>query len=151
MSPLACVLYLSIENEPFNEVSLNQLVYKAQQENKNHDITGFLYYKQNHFFQYIEGNPHDINNLLNNIKKDSRHKILEFIYDDQLRTRRFPDWNMGELKTNQLIQIKFEDLIIENLLWKKTYKDANLPIRDTNLWKLIDKLAHFRSRGVLKL
>ncbi|GAA0714454.1 hypothetical protein GCM10009430_07660 [Aquimarina litoralis] len=71
MAPLACVLYLSIENESFNETSLKHLVYKAQEENKNHGITGFLYYKQNHFFQYLEGAPDDVNTLLENLKKDT--------------------------------------------------------------------------------
>ncbi|MGY3795248.1 BLUF domain-containing protein [Aquimarina sp. 433] len=145
MAPLACVLYLSIENESFNETSLHQLVYKAQEENKNHGVTGFLYYKQNHFFQYVEGNQLDVNNLLNSLKKDTRHKILECIYDDQLHTRRFPNWNMGDLKTNQLMQIKFEDLIIENLLYRKVRNNSPIAIENHNLWKLIDNLAFFQN------
>jgi len=147
MSPLACLLYLSVENEPFSVISLDQLVSKAQKENKNHGITGFLYYKQQHFFQYIEGSPNDIDNLLSNLKKDTRHTVLEFITNNQLNHRRFPNWDMGDLKTNQLIQIKFEDLIIENLLWKKIYKNSSLSIKDDNLWNLVDKLAYFRNKG----
>ncbi|MBW1293928.1 BLUF domain-containing protein [Aquimarina litoralis] len=147
MSQLACVLYLSIENKPFSETSLDLLVSSAQTTNKSHGITGFLYYKQRHFFQYIEGTPDKINDLLDNLKKDTRHKILEFVQDNTLNDRRFPNWDMGDLKTNQLMQIKFEDLIIENLLWKKTYKNTNLPINDANLWKLVDKLAFFRNKG----
>jgi len=149
MSNLSCILYLSAENKPFDSKSLDLLVKKAREQNLKYDITGFLYYKQKQFFQYFEGTSENVQKLLQRLQKDPRHTFLECISADQLHQRRFTDWNMGVLRTNQLIQLKLEDVIIDYLSWIQSYNSIGDAKHLQNTWTLIDKLAHFKNIGVL--
>ncbi|MCK8523309.1 BLUF domain-containing protein [Aquimarina sp. D1M17] len=145
MSKLACCLYISIENQVFDEQKISELIKKARLQNQKNNITGFLYYRQNHFFQYIEGDPNDLDNLLQKLQDDSRHTILNRASDKDLKERRFDNWSMGNLKTDELIQIKLEDIILDYLSWLKTYKGVEFE----NTWSIIDKLAEYRNKGAL--
>ena len=149
MSKLYCVLYLSVETAPFNDSEISELVVDARKQNQKYNITGFLYYKQQHFFQYIEGEKKTVERLLLNLKKDSRHQFVNCISDAQLTERRFTHWSMGNLKTNELIQIKLEDIIIDYLSWIKSYDDTSLYVDYKTAWGLIDKLAYFKNKGAL--
>jgi len=145
MSKLSCLLYLSVENETFDENKINSLILKSREQNLKANITGFLYYKQKHFFQYLEGNTNDLENLFLRLSNDPRHTILKYISDQNIEQRRFLHWSMGNLKTNELIQIKLEDVIIDYFKWMKTHEKKS----NFNAWRLIEKLAYFKNKGHL--
>ncbi len=149
MSKLSCAIYISKENISFSNESIIDLVDIARKANQIHQITGFIYYRQQYFLQYIEGHPDEVKQLLKQLEEDSRHTIINYFIDDQLEQRRFVEWRMGRLDNDKLIQIKFEDVILDYLYWIKKYTKANHSANDfKNTWSMVDKLASFRNKGI---
>jgi hypothetical protein len=58
-------------------------------------ITGLLIYKDQNFLQLLEGQKEDVRILFENkIMKDSRHTFLQPIYEGNIASREFEEWEM---------------------------------------------------------
>jgi len=84
------------------EKDLNQISASAKKRNPELEITGALFYHKQKFLQVIEGKQEPLKNLLNILEKDSRHKNISTIIDDQISERAFNDWNMDSFNLNEL-------------------------------------------------
>jgi len=106
--------YYSNALHPFNEEALFDLAEQASLINKSHDVTGFLQYRNNHFFQYLEGKREQVLLIGNNISQDSRHSIQWMVHLPLIEVRRFSDWYMRYITPQEIKSLQLESLLDEN-------------------------------------
>ena len=87
----------------FSRHDLVHLLLTSQRHNRRHDITGSLMVAGGYFAQAIEGSPAAIGDLIERIRRDSRHAELAVLLDIPLGQRRYPDWSMGFLYSLDLV------------------------------------------------
>lgn len=75
---LTALLYCSRAVEVFDESMLRKLERESEQKNKRLEITGYLHYDASSelFFQFLEGPRFALDELMESITFDPRHRIL---------------------------------------------------------------------------
>jgi hypothetical protein len=139
---LAGVIYQSSAVVPFGERELDELEQFAATHNAVHGISGYLFFERGKFIQYFEGEQADVDQLLENIRRDTRHEIGLVFFDHDLEERRFPTWQMKHITADQLIPL--EHLLAQHLEWLGT-----LPPRFQSgkpVWRMVDRLSQLQYR-----
>ena len=109
MNQLCHVIYVSSSKGIMSEEDLFNLLKYSRAENTKHNITGMLLYHDGNIMQVIEGQRHDIDQLLNNIKSDSRHKGIIILIDEPIESRFFSEWSMSYKKISGNKIVGFSD------------------------------------------
>lgn len=96
MSPHV-IVYASLCVIPpaYAAAQIDDLVAKARHRNASLGITGALIYSERHFAQAIEGEEADLNQLMESISRDPRHKDLVILEQAPIARRRFQRWSLG--------------------------------------------------------
>lgn len=68
--------------------------------NARHDVTGFLVFNGTHFLQLIEGPESVIDDLVERVRKDSRHTGFEIRDRQKVERRSFPGWPLEVVQVN---------------------------------------------------
>lgn len=89
------IIYSSQAVEKFSKRHLLDLLHDSRGYNSIDNISGVLMHKQGYFLQIIEGNPKVIDDLLERLHRDPRHKDLKIIRDSMVENRLFTNWAMG--------------------------------------------------------
>ena len=106
--------YTSLARLDLQVSDLEDIHRAARELNAIDGITGLLVFNGTHFLQIVEGARDVIDDLLERLKRDSRHTGLEVRDQHRVTQRSFPDWSM------ELVRVKagyFEarDTIAERL------------------------------------
>lgn len=89
--------YVSTQSRPMDSADLMNLLNFAREQNAKLGVTGLLLHRQDSFFQLIEGPKDVLESLFARIMADSRHQRVEKLFDQEIASREFPDWQMGFL------------------------------------------------------
>ena len=89
------ITYISKETAPFSSIDFLKLLDHCQKNNPLRGITGMLIYGNGTFLQCVEGESTDVEQLLEKIKIDSRHKDLKILSNIKIQNRLFNKWDMG--------------------------------------------------------
>lgn len=73
---------------------VKDILTTARRENKKNNLVGALYYGNGCFFQCLEGNQQDINQLYAKLEKDPRHHELKVLSLEPVEQRSFSSWEM---------------------------------------------------------
>ena len=135
------VLYISEALNSFTAQELKELSLSSVQNNNSNGISGYLYYKDKHFLQYVEGDEQHIDELIKTIKLDPRHRLIMAIEENNLEERRFPDWGM-----KSIVEVMFSNSVVETTIIKTLtlFKDNNLTLSASSksqLFRLMDELS----------
>ena len=93
-SQLMQLMYISRAKKHFTKEELEELVAKANSNNRHIDVTGSLVYNDGVFLQVLEGEQKKLLDLYNIIKEDERHHKVTKIYFEPAETRLFSKWFM---------------------------------------------------------
>lgn len=110
--------------------------------NSRLDITGYLYYSNSKFLQYIEGDEEPLKKLFKRIAADSRHKIARVVQSELNQCRRFPQWSMQFLTEPRYVSI--EDVLHQQIEYVSIVGQA--PPAMQKLWSLVDKVQAVQAR-----
>lgn len=80
--------------QAINEAILSE----AQAFNDANNITGFLCFANNCYFQLIEGPKSTVELLFAKIEKDSRHQNIQLMFKESILQRSFAEWKMKYIK-----------------------------------------------------
>ena len=142
---MKCLVYSSTASLDFDSETLQELQKAAVLANSKVDTTGFLFFRNKTFLQYIEGDETHIDQLIANLAADSRHQI-HFSHHATTDHRRFPDWHMQWITPEDEIQLNLESLVHTYL---RALKDVSKPDGEDRLqeviWRLINALAEIRA------
>ena len=91
---LKTLTYTSLARLDLEADDLESIHRSARQLNALDGITGLLIFNGTHFLQVIEGDPQAIDDLVERIRRDSRHSAVEIRDERMIEQPNFPDWSM---------------------------------------------------------
>lgn len=109
------ILYASNSTVEFLPTQLEALETEAYESNLILGISGYLYFEDSTFIQYIEGPDRALDELFARISADQRHRIIRSVVEEKISGRRFASWSMRWLTNEELTEIKLENLIIDQM------------------------------------
>jgi hypothetical protein len=91
------IVYRSITTAPSGRAAddIPGIVQDALARNGLEGITGLLYCEDDSFLQVIEGHDDSIDELLDRLEADKRHRGLRILTDREIAEREFGDWTMA--------------------------------------------------------
>jgi len=92
--PLFQILYTSYLVSDESE-ALPAIVKAAERNNQQRSITGMLLYSNGSFLQVLEGEKDTVREAFQHIEKDSRHRDVFVLLEQELAQRQFSSWSMG--------------------------------------------------------
>ena len=94
--------YLSAATIEPSQEDLLTILDVSVSGNESHQITGFLMYVEQSFFQVIEGPKEAIERLYTKLLQDTRHCRVTQLINNPIDTRRFADWSMAFMHYDKL-------------------------------------------------
>ena len=136
--------YISTPTRPMTTDDLMDILNNARLNNVCMGVSGMLLYTGTEFIQILEGEEKIIDELLDIIKKDPRHRNFRIIEKKKITTREYAEWTMGFKRIDK------EDL--RDVPGLNKFFDADLSSEiDHNKLKLVNNLlSHFRNEGKKK-
>ncbi len=108
MISIACASEATVD---FDQSMLKELYDASAKRNRQLGLTGYLSWKNGRFFQYLEGPENAIDEVLQAIHNDSRHKVLRTLQLGAIEQRRFSRWDMLNISGAGVPDIRIQDLI----------------------------------------
>ena len=105
------LVYLSQATRKMSSEELNAILKTAQDNNKNIDVTGSLFYNGGWFLQVLEGPPTTLDSLYHKIEKDVRHKNSRILYNETASFRLFSRWSMNMTNLENRQADKYDQLV----------------------------------------
>lgn len=105
------IAYISEPTEPnYVDDLIEDISRVAMPNNKTLNITGLLYYTGTHFLQILEGPDHNVDDLMINILRDTRHHSLKVIFEDHISSRSLADWSLRTLNLQTTGSLRIDTL-----------------------------------------
>lgn len=119
------------------EPHVARILMASRKNNPDQGIVGGLYYGDNRFFQYLEGEEQPVYDLYEAIKQDDRHRNVQTLIDEPAKERTFSNWSMKYVPTA-------EDVV--GFLKKHRMKDFNPSSFDRSMCEKMIELIRQSSR-----
>ncbi|MBV7259618.1 BLUF domain-containing protein [Erythrobacter crassostreae] len=88
------IVYTSVAADDLPQGEVFKIVSDSANRNADRDLTGFLCFSKNRFFQILEGDPSTVDALMAVLKVDPRHHSVEILDRSPIKDRAFPKWRM---------------------------------------------------------
>jgi hypothetical protein len=92
---LVCAVYVSSAHKALDDEELLELLRVARLNNERHNITGMLLYRDGNFLQVLEGPAAEVDELIDTIKRDTRHHGVILMSRRGVQERQFAEWQMA--------------------------------------------------------
>jgi len=100
---LETFVYCSRASEGVDDAEVDRLIKFSQHRNVARGITGVLVFGSGVFFQWVEGPPADVRNLIASLHGDTRHHdIVELDRSVEKRERLYPGWEMELVEADDI-------------------------------------------------
>jgi hypothetical protein len=100
---LETFVYCSRAAEGVDDTEVGRMVEWAQRRNVTRDITGVLVFGSGVFFQWIEGPPAQVKDLIASLHGDTRHyDIVVLDRSEDKRERLYPNWEMERVAADDI-------------------------------------------------
>ena len=114
---LIALTYVSAAVKPLTPAEREALLQEAKAFNATVGVTGMLLYHDGNFFQYLEGPASGVKQVMERVRRSTRHHHLTLQTREPIAQRQFADWNMD-----------FVDLamprVLKNAYWIQTFRQA---------------------------
>jgi hypothetical protein len=87
--------YVSVAAQPMSDDDLGLLLSGARANNARDGVTGALMYSGERFVQILEGPAAQVQQKMDTIALDPRHRTVEVMRRQTVAERQFPEWTMG--------------------------------------------------------
>jgi len=89
--------YTSKATDAMRSGDVFRIVTTSSTNNDAHDLTGFLIFSGDRFFQLLEGPEEQVNALLAKLRSDPRHTDITILERCEITQRAFPAWKMKRI------------------------------------------------------
>lgn len=89
------LVYVSTATCKMSNEELLFLLKQSRNRNKRQNVTGMLLYAGGNFFQVLEGERKDVEEIYETIVKDVRNMGNVVLLKEAIENRTFPEWSMG--------------------------------------------------------
>ena len=147
-STIESLLYLSESNLDNPKKEIVELYGNSTTRNQHYGITGFIYYREPYFIQYVEGTSANVYQLCKNILHDPRHRVKQLLNDREKKNRRFDSFVTQHFYSNSLNKDAQATalLIMDTLvLALRSFTEQRLPLdghTQQMIFEKIDNLAN---------
>jgi len=115
---------LVAQQSPDSAVEIRRLLEQARRRNARLGITGALMFNEGRFVQILEGDEAPVMDLLDDIKRDSRHCDVDVLPARIVPERCFAQWSMAFVGASPQAQSYYRDFSLrERLEWTQTTTD----------------------------
>jgi hypothetical protein len=87
--------YISTPTRPMSSDDLMNILNNSRLNNASTGVSGMLLYTGSEFIQILEGEDKVIEDLLETIKHDPRHRDFRIIEKKKISHREYAEWTMG--------------------------------------------------------
>ncbi|KQC33015.1 hypothetical protein AAU57_06540 [Nonlabens sp. YIK11] len=87
------IAYISRANETLTDYEIHEMLLSSERRNNLFGIKGILLFKDGNFLQVLEGDQNQIQELYDKICEDSRHSNIYEIFNTELRSPIFNEYN----------------------------------------------------------
>jgi hypothetical protein len=94
-APIFQTVYVSSASNLIDEPSLERMLSDFRAKNAKLQVTGILLYSDGNIMQVLEGERASIEELMQKISTDSRHKGVIVLLQESIEQRQFADWSMA--------------------------------------------------------
>jgi len=100
MSNLIRMVYVSTSTNPVKpgnggvQKDIGRILMQSRKNNPKDEIGGVLYFRDNYFFQCLEGEQEAVNRLYKSIADDPRHENVQSVSVKRIHKRQFANWSM---------------------------------------------------------
>ena len=136
--------YISTPTRPMSSDDLMNILNNSRLNNACIGVSGMLLYTGTEFIQILEGEDKVIEDLLETIKQDPRHRDFRVIEKKKITKREYAEWTMGFKRIDR------EDLRDVPGLNKFFDTDLGGSIDNNKLNLINNLLVHFRNEGKKK-
>jgi hypothetical protein len=137
--------YISRATQQFDEQALVDLAKHAAEKNRRLAVTGYLYFRNGIFFQYLEGVSATVQELMDAITADPRHEVLNTVHLGESPDRRFRDWSMRYVTPSEIAMVRLED-VLESVLKTMLGHDFERATVLETVMRLVTKIAEARGQ-----
>ncbi len=103
---LETFVYCSRAAEGVDDAEVDRMVAWSQRRNVARDITGVLVFGSGVFFQWIEGPPAQVKDLIASLHSDPRHyDIVSLDRSVEQRERIYPNWQMELVGADDILAV----------------------------------------------
>lgn len=93
--PLFNLAYVSTQTRHMDTSDLLGLLDSVRKFNEQAELTGLLIYKEDSFFQILEGKKETVLSTFARIEKDPRHESIDVLMSEDIAARSFEEWSMA--------------------------------------------------------
>lgn len=101
--PLIAISYISKATQDMGVLALMRLTDQASQLNQQLDLSGVLFYENQHFGQILEGPRIEAMKIWEKIQRDSRHQQVRLLKMEEIKERSFPAWSMRFFLAKEIV------------------------------------------------
>lgn len=117
---LRYVVYVSAATRACREEELREMLVDFRARNEAAGITGMLLYRDGDFIQAIEGPPEAVQDLLERLSWDDRHRGFLPLLSGTRESRIFGEWTMGFRVLNRdTVPEGYSEFLSQGLDWSK--------------------------------
>jgi len=91
------LIYSSAATREMGRADLEQMLDESRLRNARRGITGVLVFSDGVFLQVLEGEKDDVEDLMERIRLDPRHRDVKVFHEEETDHRVFPTWRMAYL------------------------------------------------------
>ena len=88
------ILYVSEATAPFDPAIGAGIARNAPKSNSAEGVTGLLVCFNANFLQVLEGENEMVDQVLNRIRRSSKHRNIRILLDEEITSREFGSWSM---------------------------------------------------------
>lgn len=136
--------YTSDARGIFKEDGLLELAKSAAIKNADAKISGYLFFKDNQFFQYLEGSKDNIQALMARIESDERHALHRKFELGTIPNRLFEKWSMRYVSSDAIRGTDAERIFHDMLLYVSGPSFAQ-DIAQNQIMQLVQQVAGYQS------
>ena len=118
MTGMKRLTYISKVNAVLSEEEILEIGHQSSTNNRKIDVTGVLISAGNYFFQILEGDQAIVDELLDKISRDSRHRDITVLAAEyECEDRVFSDWDMKTVAISESTDLMLQavGMMLQNI------------------------------------
>ena len=139
------ISYISKATKAISQDDLDEILRTSRKNNARLGITGMLLYGNKTFVQILEGEEKAVNELIEKIKRDSRHADFQVLKKKTIDRREYADWSMD------FKQVSGEDFQSVKGLENLVEMDFNTTFLENHASIVESLMEHFRKEQLRKI
>ena len=139
------ISYISKATKSMSQDDLEGILRTSRENNARLGITGMLLYGNNTFVQILEGEVKAVNELIDRIKRDTRHTDFQVLKKKTIDRREYADWSMDfkQVSGKEFQAVKGLEQLVE--------KDFNKTFLESHASIVESLMEHFRKEQLRKI